>query len=251
MKTLITVAIVLLSLIAAQTASAISKPLANPKGYVALTYDDGPSEYTPTLLNTLTRNQVRATFFVIGEHAQQRQGTIMDIHHAGHEIGWHSWSHPWLNRLVPPLGNEFNRQVDDALNLLRGWGIPVHMARPPYGELDQGFPYVSKGPQYQAIEARGMFIALWQFASDAKDWTLNDDPQAAQKICARVTYNARDGAVILMHDSLPQTVAAAQCVIDSLRKKGLEPGRVVETDQYSNLNNSWAMAVGTQSHPSP
>jgi peptidoglycan-N-acetylglucosamine deacetylase len=245
-KILIVVAIALLSLGASQDASAISKPLANPKGYVALTYDDGPSEYTPTLLNTLDRNQARATFFVQGQYAQQQQGTIMDIHQAGHEIGWHSWNHPWLNKLVPPLGNEFNHQVDSTVNLLRGWGIPVHMARPPYGELDQGFPYGSKGPQWQAIEEREMFVVLWQVASDSKDWMLSDDPQAAQKICARVVYGARNGAVILMHDTLPQTVAAAQCVIDSLRKKGLEPGRVVETDQYSNLNNSWALAVATK-----
>lgn len=68
---------------------------------VALTFDDGPSAYTPAVLDVLAEHEVPATFFVIGEHAAARPSVVERIAREGHAIGNHTWSHePSALRLV-------------------------------------------------------------------------------------------------------------------------------------------------------
>src|SRR5258708_6146979 len=64
---------------------------------IALTYDDGPNDdVTERLLDVLANHHVRATFFLIGRYVQQRPQIARAIAAAGHLIGNHSMTHPWL-----------------------------------------------------------------------------------------------------------------------------------------------------------
>jgi hypothetical protein len=66
-------------------------------GELALTFDDGPNPaFTPRLLDVLASHDVRATFFMVGSHAQAEPELVRRIVAAGHLIGNHSWSHPNL-----------------------------------------------------------------------------------------------------------------------------------------------------------
>jgi peptidoglycan-N-acetylglucosamine deacetylase len=104
----------------------------NDPNQIALTYDDGPNDIvTERLLDLLARNQSRATFFLIGRYVRQRPAIARAIASAGHLIGNHTMTHPWLAwqshaRIREEL-TQCNAAIEDAL------GIPVRYFRAPHG----------------------------------------------------------------------------------------------------------------------
>lgn len=68
-----------------------------------LTFDDGPSQWTPPILDLLAEHKVKATFFVIGQHIAGNEGTLLRIDYEGHAIGNHTWSHPRLTSIESGL----------------------------------------------------------------------------------------------------------------------------------------------------
>jgi peptidoglycan/xylan/chitin deacetylase (PgdA/CDA1 family) len=99
---------------------------------IALTYDDGPNDIvTERLLEVLARHQTRATFFLIGRYVQQRPSIARAIAAAGHLIGNHTMTHPWLAWQSPACIREeltrCNAAIEDSL------GIPVRYFRAPHG----------------------------------------------------------------------------------------------------------------------
>ena len=104
---------------------------------IALTYDDGPNDVvTERLLETLERHQARATFFLIGRFVRQRPQIARAIASAGHLIGNHSMTHPWLawqpaRRIREELSG-CNAALEDAL------GAPVRYFRAPHGARRPG-----------------------------------------------------------------------------------------------------------------
>ncbi|AXC10962.1 Peptidoglycan N-acetylglucosamine deacetylase [Acidisarcina polymorpha] len=99
---------------------------------VALTFDDGPNDpYTFQLLEMLAEHRVRATFFMIGRFVRQRPDIVRAVQAAGHLIGNHTMTHPWLvlesaARVRRELA-ECNAALEDVL------GQKVHHFRPPHG----------------------------------------------------------------------------------------------------------------------
>jgi peptidoglycan/xylan/chitin deacetylase (PgdA/CDA1 family) len=98
----------------------------------ALTFDDGPSPLaTPRLLEVLARHGVRATFFLIGENVRRAPALTRELVAAGHRVGNHTLTHPWLtwlpeSRIRAELEG-CNRALEDTL------GAPVTLFRPPHG----------------------------------------------------------------------------------------------------------------------
>jgi peptidoglycan-N-acetylglucosamine deacetylase len=104
----------------------------NDPAEFALTYDDGPNDpYTLHLLDVLAEYNVRATFFLIGNFVQHRPDLVRRIHAAGHLLGNHTTSHPFLPRLSPKrVRNQLafcNATIEDAV------GAKVRFFRPPHG----------------------------------------------------------------------------------------------------------------------
>src|SRR3712207_5840418 len=66
---------------------------------IYLTFDDGPSPYTPRVLDVLKRHSAKATFFVVGQQVRHRPKTVARLVREGHLLANHTWSHPDLTRL--------------------------------------------------------------------------------------------------------------------------------------------------------
>ncbi len=176
---------------------------------VALTFDDGPNPpYTGQILGILARYQVPATFFCIGLQASAHPADIGRMVAAGHGLGNHTWSHPFLPDLTRAQLAEQLDRTDEAVARAAGGGAPG-LFRPPYG---------SRSPDVlRWLGERGSPIVLWDV--DPSDWAR---PGAAL-IAGRVLTWARPGTIILMHDGggdRSQTVAALPLVIEGLLDRG-------------------------------
>jgi peptidoglycan/xylan/chitin deacetylase (PgdA/CDA1 family) len=158
---------------------------------IALTYDDGPNdEATERLLEVLARHEVHATFFLIGSFVRQRSALVRSIASAGHLIGNHTMTHPWLSwqsstRIREELAG-CNAALEDAL------GAPVRFFRPPHG---------ARRPAVLRI-ARKLGLTAVQWNISALDW----NPLSAEEILANITRGVernqrrKRGSNILMHD---------------------------------------------------
>ena len=198
---------------AAVTVEPVQEPSPAPEpvkcfNCVALTYDDGPVPgTTERLLDTLKRKGVHATFFVVGQNANAYPEILRRIRDEGHTIGNHSYSHPDMARQTDGTIAAQMDKTDAALT--EQGGITPRWMRPPYGSYDSRVA--------AAAGARGMALAVWDV--DTADWQHRNTATT----CQRAVASAHEGAIILMHDIHEPTVAAAECVIDGLRAKGLKP----------------------------
>ena len=170
--------------------------------FIALTFDDGPRRSTTTaLLDGLEARGVRATFFLIGKQLDHNEDLIRRMDAQGHQIGIHTYDHVSLTGLSRA---DFDAQV--ALTRQKLMAILGHdgfLLRPPYGAVDEA---VRKNA--------GCPIILWSI--DPEDW---GDQNAAREV-EHVVANARDGAIILLHDIFPASVEAALAIVDQLHAQG-------------------------------
>ena len=173
------------------------------KRRVALTFDDGPSSYTPQVLSILERFRVKATFFVVGSMVAADPGTARRIVAEGHEIANHSYSHPIL-----PSRSEL---VSTNGVIRKTTRFRPCLFRPPYGALDSRLARDS--------EAERMKTILWNV--DTVDWRTPGSGSIAL-----TAGGASAGSIVLMHDGggpRGQTVAALPSIISSLKRRGLKP----------------------------
>jgi len=176
---------------------------------VALTFDDGPNPpYTGQILGILARYQVPATFFCVGLQASAHPADIAGMAAAGHGLGNHTWSHPFLPDLTRAQLAEQLDRTDEAVSRAAGGREPGPF-RPPYG---------SRSPDVlRWLDERGSPIVLWDV--DPSDWAR----PGAVVIAGRVLTQARPGTIILMHDGggdRSQTVAALPLIIEGLLDRG-------------------------------
>jgi peptidoglycan/xylan/chitin deacetylase (PgdA/CDA1 family) len=175
---------------------------------VALTFDDGPHPvYTPQVLDILHRYGVTATFFPVGLYAAAHPDLIARIVDAGHGLGNHTWSHPYL----PDLSrDEVLRQVEATGEVLaRTAGAAPGLVRPPYGART---PDVLRW-----LVEPGLTAVLWDV--DANDWAA----PGVETIVANVTGGVTAGSIVLMHDAggdRSQTVAALPRILETLLERG-------------------------------
>ena len=166
---------------------------------VALTYDDGPNDVaTDALLDLLAQHNARATFFMIGRFVSQRPEIVRRVHAAGHLIGNHTQTHPWLSfrssRVLREELRACNQALEDTI------GAPIHYLRPPHG--------ARRPAVFRAAEELGLKIVQWN--AMGYDWR----PIPADTIVANVTRGLvrtrrqAIGANILLHDGHQQGIGA-------------------------------------------
>lgn len=168
----------------------------------ALTYDDGPdARTTPQLLDILRERNAQATFFMTGSNTTANPATAKEVADAGYAIGNHSFSHPYLTKLSPPaVRNEIDRT--DAAILAATGSTPAIM-RPPYGAADA------------AVQAAvGKPLMIW--AVDSLDWQSKNPAAFVPKVLKEIT----PGAMVLMHDVQPSTIAGQQELMARLQGQG-------------------------------
>jgi peptidoglycan-N-acetylglucosamine deacetylase len=162
------------------------------KHSIALTYDDGPSpRNTPALLDALAKHNVRATFFLIGEHVRKHPELARRVAEAGHVIGNHTTMHPNLarqnNQRVQQELERCQKTLEDTL------GVEAKLFRPPYGARR---PAVLK-----IARSMGLTPVMWNIT--AHDW----DPIGAAKLQSNIdagiakNRRARRASNLLLHDA--------------------------------------------------
>jgi peptidoglycan/xylan/chitin deacetylase (PgdA/CDA1 family) len=182
-------------------------------GKVALTIDDGPHPLTtPLMLDVLRREQVKATFFLVGENAEQFPELVRMIVRDGHELGNHTYSHISLSRLNPRGVWTQVRGCDRAIE--RACGKRPTFVRPPGGDCSE--------LSLRVIDRLGEPTVLW--TANAGDWV---HPTRAE-IVANALSNVRSGSIILMHQGDMWSLDALPYIIDGIRGAGLDLGTVSE-----------------------
>ena len=153
---------------------------------MALTFDDGPNDpYTLQLLDVLSKYNVKATFFLIGNYVDQRPDIVRDIVTAGHEVGNHTYTHPNLIfKSQAELREEIGR-CELALNNAVG---EKHAAlfRPPFG--------ARRPAVLRTVRKSGLEPIMWSVTG--YDWSA----KSSEEIERKVTKQVRGGDVVLLHD---------------------------------------------------
>ncbi|TFK76795.1 hypothetical protein BDN72DRAFT_10241 [Pluteus cervinus] len=175
-----------------------------------LTYDDGPSYYTPDLLSYLDQVQLKSTFYIVGSRAISFPQTLQTQFMGQHQIAVHTWSHPSLTTLT-------NEQIIAEL----GWskkvikdvlGVTPNTMRPPYGDIDDRVRAISV--------AMGLTPVMWTRISplatyDTDDFNIHSGItpvgqvlQNWENILGNATTSSK-GFIVLEHDLFQQTVEVA------------------------------------------
>jgi peptidoglycan/xylan/chitin deacetylase (PgdA/CDA1 family) len=197
---------------------------------VALTYDDGPNDAaTMQLLEVLARHNVRATFFMIGRFVHQRPEIVRAVHAAGHLVGNHTMTHPWLawqsDRVIRDELRGCNQALEDVL------GAPVRYMRPPHG--------ARRPAVFRTCRELGLTLVQWNVMGN--DWA----PIGAHGVLRKVQRGLQAvrergrGANILLHDGYDQrmgadrsaTVQATDRLLTELTGAG---SRIVTVDTWSS-----------------
>ena len=202
---------------------AVPPAVTPPSGpMLALTFDDGPSAHTDRLLDALSVNGAKATFYVVGNMLDGRANTLRRMTADGHEIGGHSWNHRQLTNLSA-------EELTDQLMSTRAkiysiTGVDATTARPPYGSCNN---------QVKETAAK-LGIALVNWSVDTLDWKYKD----ADTVYQAVMDSAKDGAIILCHDLHKTTVDAMERAIPALLAEGYQLVTVTEllTSQGGTVN---------------
>ncbi|KAH6660483.1 hypothetical protein BKA67DRAFT_530575 [Truncatella angustata] len=190
-------------------------------GKVALTFDDGPYIYTSELLDTLKKNSVKATFFIVGNNGGKGQielsstgypAVIQRMYADGHQIGSHSWSHQNMALLTSQQRHDQIVRNEIALVDILGF-IPTYF-RPPYTQCPTDC--------LKELGDFGYHVANYDI--DTRDW--QGDYTYAQNTYSSILTQHSPGSsswISLAHDIQPNTVHSfAQYMIDQAKKLGYE-----------------------------
>lgn len=174
------------------------------KPSIAITFDDGPSgRYTGRLLDGLKERSVKASFFLIGENAEENPVLVERIYKEGHLIGNHTYSHVQMTHLSEEAAVREIERTDQVISAITG----EHVAymRPPFGAWQR------------ELEVRMEVLpVLWSV--DPLDWTTEN----VDEIVSKVVTEVEEGDIILLHDCYASSVEAALRIVDILQKEGYE-----------------------------
>ena len=187
---------------------------------VALTFDDGPTEYTSQVLDLLERYDAKGTFFVIGSSLSEKTRPILQrMADLGCDIGMHDLTHANLTRFSASANAKRIERMRALIWAQIEGGYDARLLRPPYG-------YLNKAVR-QACKAGSVACVRWSV--DTRDWS-NKNPKTILKI---VKSETKDGTILLFHDRLPTTVTALETVIPWLREQGYDLVTVTELIESS------------------
>jgi peptidoglycan/xylan/chitin deacetylase (PgdA/CDA1 family) len=188
------------------------------QGYVALSFDDGPTAMTQQYLDALSAGGARATFFLIGVNMQTYPATAAAEVAAGNDIGDHTWDHQSFTGqstgAKPLTDAQITQEIQSQADLAKSQtGITEDLLRPPYGDMFSS--------TFDFVTSLGYTDVMWTY--DTNDWK---DPSTSA-IVSGVLANVHDQSVVLMHDGHPNTLAAIPGILSGLRSMGLCPGKIV------------------------
>lgn len=189
--------------------------IASNRKVVALTFDDGPNpDATPIILDTLAEKGVRATFFVLGSHAERWPELVRRISQEGHQLGNHGYFHRKLQFKSPFY---VSRDIRLGIRAIRRAGAPA----PRYFRAPHGFrsPWTTPIASSYGERTVGWSLGVW-----------DSDRPGVEEIVRRTLEGVVPGSIVLLHDGdgynpdgdRMQTAAALPHIIDRLKDQGYE-----------------------------
>lgn len=179
---------------------------------IALTFDDGPNpDATPRILDTLGQYGVRATFFILGAHAERWPELVHRISAEGHQVGNHGYFHRKLHLRAPGY---VERDIRLGTTAIERSGAPSpRFFRPPHGFRN---PWVSRIAASFGQQTVGWSLGVW-----------DSDLPGVKKIVMRTVEGVRPGSIVLLHDGdgydpygdRIQTAKALPRIISELRDR--------------------------------
>ncbi len=175
-----------------------------PEGKVALTFDDGPSEYTREILKVLEEYQVPATFFFIGQNISRYPEAVEAVREQGYGVGLHSFSHKAMQKLSFDQQEE---EINRGLAALKPYAGRVTLFRPPYGTYNKH--------TIEILNNNQMSMVLWN--RDPRDWQA----RTAHEIIHGILNTPFSGGIYLLHEKA-LTLKTLPRIIEAFQEEGLE-----------------------------
>ena len=174
------------------------------KPMLALTFDDGPRTDTGSrIMNAFEQYGQRATFYLVGSRVASRADEVKRMASSGHELGNHSYSHTYFNRLDAEGIRSEVRSCNDIIE--QTTGVRPRTMRLP-GGIKDGI----------ILENIGMPVILWSI--DTRDWEHRNTSAAVSAVIGKV----RDGDIILMHELYESTASAVEQLVPQLVEQGFQ-----------------------------
>lgn len=175
---------------------------------IAITFDDGPnSQFTPEVLNILSKYNAKGTFFCIGQQVEKNPEVLKSIVNEGHLAGNHSYSHNYFINFKSTQGWVAELQRTDNI-MEKVIGTKPTLFRPPFGVTT---PHLAK-----AVKASGHHVIAWNIRSFD---TVLKNPEVILK---RLTHKLKPGSIILLHDNHPEIVYILERLLQFLQKNGYQ-----------------------------
>lgn len=168
---------------------------------VAMTYDDGPSDLTAGILDTVAAHHASVTFFAMGQKAAAYADVTKRALAEGNLVENHTWDHPHLPTLSPAQVSKQIRDTTAAFAASDGQAPTVF--RPPYGQYNAS-----------VLKAAGMAAILWDV--DSFDW----QGPADDVLAGRVIDQPQPGSIVLQHDIHANTARTVDRVYTALADRG-------------------------------
>lgn len=176
-----------------------------PEGYVALSFDDGPSKYTQEIVDILVEHKVAATFLFVGNKVSANSEAVSYANQHDMSIGSHSWDHS--NMTDNEDGENYNNLLKANQALEQITQSPITVFRPPYGSINDNLAAI--------VMEQQMKVLLWN--RDPEDWNVKNAEDILQYV-----YNADpSGGVYLFHEK-KITVEALPEIIKYFQAKNLK-----------------------------
>jgi len=180
---------------------------------VALTFDDGPNpDATPVILDALAQRGVKATFFILGRHAERWPDLVARVAREGHSIGNHGYYHRKLHFKSPSYVRDDLQLGTERIESPTG-------ARPKLFRAPHGFrsPWVTPIAKSLGQRTVGWSLGVW-----------DSDRPGVDAIAERTVAGARPGSILLLHDGdgydpggdRMQTAQAVPIIVDRLLEQG-------------------------------
>ncbi|WP_179075774.1 polysaccharide deacetylase family protein [Nostoc sp. C057] len=203
-----------------------SAKLSPEQKVIALTFDDGPwPESTAQVLDILKKNQIKGTFFVVGENVKNFPNLLKQEIAEGHVIGNHTWHH-WYQFLNPQAAAYEIDHTEDII--FKTTGLKTNLFRPPGGVMHNGVVDYARNSKYAII--------LW--SSDSVDYSR----PAVSKLISNAFGEAKPGGIVLMHDgggNRSRTVQALPEIIANFRNQGYRFVTIPELLQIQDKNQKF------------
>lgn len=200
----------------AQRKAKLTREVQTKKKMVALTFDDGPHPIlTPKILDLLKKYHAKATFFVVGNKAEQFPDVLLRTYQEGHETGNHTYDHILGKQITADRLQTELEHTDQIIKKITGTRTSLY--RPVGGYCNAII--MDKAEENQKT------IILWSWHLDVRDWQL----PPANYISSKIIQGVQPGNIILLHDWISMenrtsspTVEALEHILAYLKKNGYE-----------------------------